>query len=296
MLVRDRADVPELTSVRRVINEWERDATTQLRVGNPAAIEAYQRHDRIHSGDRRDMLDAIYRAWRNDAAAGLATLMIAPDLETAAQLNMRARNDRAASADEQTVDLAAGTRAGIGDRIVTRQNSRKLSIGRQWVKNGDTWTVHAISGDGSVTVAPENGTGRLTLPANYVSEHVELGYAATAYRAQGRTVDSTHVLVNQTTTREVLYVAATRGRLSNDLYVDAYADPDPESSHDLTARPPAETVLRAIVSKPQPDASAHTVIEHIRHHDTPSQFETWSEPELADSIEAEPPSAQLIAP
>ena len=70
------------------------------------------------------------------------------------------------------------------------------------------------------------------LPADYVAEHVELAYASTAHRAQGRTVDTAHAMVSPTTTREVLYVSATRGREHNRLYVDTHYDPDPQTSHD----------------------------------------------------------------
>ena len=46
-----------------------------------------------------------------------------------------------------------------------------------------------------------------------------LGYAVTAYRAQGVTVDTSHVLVDPSMTRENLYVAMTRGRDGNFAYV-----------------------------------------------------------------------------
>jgi hypothetical protein len=32
------------------------------------------------------------------------------------------------------------------------------------------------------------------LPADYVAEHVELAYASSAHRAQGRTVDTAHAM------------------------------------------------------------------------------------------------------
>jgi hypothetical protein len=34
----------------------------------------------------------------------------------------------------------------------------------------------------------------VTLPAGYVAASVELAYAATAHRAQGRTVDTAHLI------------------------------------------------------------------------------------------------------
>ncbi len=46
--------------------------------------------------------------------------------------------------------------------------------------------------------------GRVQLPSAYVDDFVELGYATTTAQAQGRTVDTAHVLVDDTTSREGL--------------------------------------------------------------------------------------------
>ena len=54
--------------------------------------------------------------------------------------------------------------------------------------------------------------GSVVLPASYVAKNVELAYATTAHRAQGRTVDTAHAFVSPTTTREVLYVALREAR------------------------------------------------------------------------------------
>jgi ATP-dependent exoDNAse (exonuclease V) alpha subunit len=78
-----------------------------------------------------------------------------------------------------------------------------------------------------MTVRRANGTGEVVLPADHVARHVELTYAAIAHRTQGRTVDTAHSMVSPATTREVLYVSATRGRHMNQLYVDTRCDPDP---------------------------------------------------------------------
>ena len=114
---------------------------------------------------------------------------------------------------------------------MTRQNQLDLGSSCTWVKNGDRWVVEAAAGDGALTVRRETGGETACLPAAYVSAHVELGYATTAHRAQGRTVDTTHAFVTSTTMREPLYVMATRGRESNILYVDTMYDPDAGTSH-----------------------------------------------------------------
>lgn len=110
-------------------------------------------------------------------------------------------------------------------------------------------------------VRRENGRGEVTLPAAYVRHHVELGYAATAYRAQGRTVDTAHAIVGVTTTREVLYVAATRGRESNTIYADTSNESNVDTSHGPTEERTAHDVLRAVLGNLGAEVSAHTTIE-----------------------------------
>ena len=231
-LVRDREGLaPELTDVRRFHHAWEKRASIELRAGSADAIDAYQAHERIAEGDRDQMLDALYLAWKADTESGQTSLMIASDLGTVSELNARARANRvtAGAVTEDGLTVAGGGTAGVGDLVVTRQNDRRLSTGQRWVRNGDRWIVTATEQDGSMTVQRAIGGGMVVLPAAYVAEHVELAYASSAHRAQGRTVDTAHALVSSTTTREVLYVMATRGRESNRLYVDTHYDPDPQT-------------------------------------------------------------------
>jgi conjugative relaxase-like TrwC/TraI family protein len=240
MLVRDRDLVPELSDVRRFTNAWEKTASVDLRVGNDDALTAYNEHERIVGGGREELLDTLYAAWKHDTENGKTSLMIAGDTATVAELNSRARADRITAGDvtETGLDLANGV-AGVGDQVVTRENNRRLATGTRWVKNGDQWTVTATSGDGSMTVQRAGGGGAVVLPADYVKAHVELGYASTAHRAQGRNVDTAHAMIAAATQREVLYVAATRGRHSNMLYVDTMYDPDVDTSHGpMTERDP----------------------------------------------------------
>jgi hypothetical protein len=60
--------------------------------------------------------------------------------------------------------------------------------------------------------------GEVCLPSEYVRRHVELGYAATVHRAQGMTVERGHALVQDSMTRQQLYVAMTRGQTANHAY------------------------------------------------------------------------------
>jgi hypothetical protein len=104
----------------------------------------------------------------------------------------------------------------------------------------------------------------LTLPVGYVALHVELAYATTAHRSQGDTVDTAHALVIPETSREVLYVAMTRGRQSNTAYVctDTRADGEHGPPEELTA----QDVLEQVLARTGADQAAHEVIraEHDR--------------------------------
>jgi conjugative relaxase-like TrwC/TraI family protein len=263
-LVRDRDGLaPELTDVRRFHHAWEKRASVELRRGSLDAMDAYLANERIADGDRDQMLDALYLAWKDDTESGQTSLMIAGDLRTVSELNDRARGDRVAAGEvsEHGLSVAGGGTAGVGDLVISRQNDRRLSTGQRWVRNGDRWVVTATHQDGTMTAQRANGGGTVNLPTTYVSEHLELAYASSAHRAQGRTVDTAHALVSSTTTREVLYVMATRGRASNRLYVDTHYDPDPQTSHDQANEVvTAKDVLAGVLRNEGADVAAHDII------------------------------------
>ena len=120
--------------------------------------------------------------------------------------------------------------------------------------------------DGSLTLQRRRGSGMVHVPAEYVREHVELAYASTAHRAQGRTVDTAHAMVGPTTTREVLYVSATRGKEANRLYVDTHYDPDPQTSHDDALEPMTPSdVLVGVLRNEGAEVAAHEMIRREHH-------------------------------
>jgi hypothetical protein len=296
LLAKDRDDVPQLHDVRRFRHEWERAASLDLRHGRADATDAYLQHGRVEGGDRESMLDLLYEAWRDDTRAGTRSLMIANDSQTVLDLNNRARADRvlAGAVSAGGVETANGSIVGVGDCVVTRRNQRGLATARGWVKNGDQWTVTNVCADGSIDVGRINGTGRATLPADYVREHVELGYATTAHRSQGRTVETAHAFVSATTLREPLYVMATRGRESNRLYVDTMYDPDIATSHEPPEElAPADT-LRYVLANSGADKSATLTIteEWANSH---SIARLWAEYDTIARMANEERYAALVA-
>ncbi|MDR0284642.1 MAG: relaxase domain-containing protein [Propionibacteriaceae bacterium] len=275
LLVADRDDAPELTDIHRFRHDWEKTASLGLRHGRPDAITAYDAHGRIIGGDLDDMTEGAYHAWRADTTDGRASLLIADSHDTVRELNQRARNERIITGHvdhDHTITLNDGSRASRGDWVITRHNDRRLHAGRTgWVRNGDRWTITRVHDDGAVTIrrAGMRTGGTVTLPADYAAHHLDLGYAVTAHRAQGVTVDTSHCVVTPTTTRENLYVAMTRGRETNTAYVatdrpdDTHGVPHPSDGEERTPR----DVLTGVIHNVGAELSAHQTIQ--------TEAETW---------------------
>ncbi|MBX3099560.1 MAG: relaxase domain-containing protein [Salinibacterium sp.] len=265
LLVREHGGAATLEEVRRFRHAWEKDASLRLRLGDASVLEEYEGHGRVVGGDAETVMDALYEGWRADVDAGLVSVMIAETAEAVGELNGRARLDRILDGQVDpaaAVRLVDGSEASAGDLVLTRNNDRRLSTGRQWVKNGDRWQVVTGHTDGSLTVRRDQPRGGLLrLPAWYVAEHVELAYAVTAHRAQGSTVDTAHSLVRAPSmAREVFYVAMTRGRESNTCYV--VTDQPSLEDHQLSPNElGAREVLAAVLSHVAAEPSVHEAIE-----------------------------------
>lgn len=227
MLVNDRHDVAELKSLHRFKADWEADASKLLRVGKTSVIDQYVANERIFWGLDETIVDEAVEAWKideaqiNDDGTNHVSLLIAPTNEMVERLNQIARKWRIEQGlvdEEKTVEIQNEAVASVGDRIVTRRNARTLKTDHdRWVKNNDEWVIKSIKSDGSIIATA--GEEKVKLPATYVKKFVQLAYATTAHRSQGRTVDTAHTIVDSAASRETFYVAMTRGKQSNKAYI-----------------------------------------------------------------------------
>ena len=213
----------ELATIHRFTQHWEQTATLALRDARPDALDAYLDHDRISAGGIEDHLDAIAQAWTRHHAAGRTVAVTAETNAHVDLLNDAIQTQRRRAGDldpRRAVPIAGDETAGPGDLIVTRRNDRALLDDHgEPVRNRERWHVEALHSDGSLTATRTTGSGTVTLPADYVADHVRLGYAATAHGHQGDTLDVSYTLVSTSTTHRGLYVGATRGRHDNQLHV-----------------------------------------------------------------------------
>ena len=133
------------------------------------------------------------------------------------------------------------------------------------MKNGDRWAVRAVRPDGALDV--NFATRRqVRLPAGYVTEHVALGYAATVHGAQGLTADVCPTVATGAESRQLLYVAMTRGRRGNHLYLTTAAgggDPHSVITRDALLPPTAVDVLTAVLRYDGAQTSAATTSRNL---------------------------------
>lgn len=210
------------------INDQEAAASLNLRqapvVGTDDPWSFYWAHQRITAGDTELMEHQVFAGWQKDQNTGYRVLMIAPNNALVGSLNDRAQAYRIQLGELDArigTMLPNGARALLGDVVVSRRNDRRLVLnrGHDFVKNNDVWTVTGIRPDGSLDVQHRDHHGTATLPVSYVRQYVELGYASTIHRAQGMTYDSAHALLVSGLDRAQGYVATSRGRYCNKIYV-----------------------------------------------------------------------------
>ena len=260
-----------LTELVRFHSAAEAGATLAVRAGDTSGLGFYIDHHRVHVGSDDTAADMAYTAWRTDLRAGRDSMLLAPTNATVDELNARARRDRLADARARRIGrevvLADGLAASIGDIIRTRHNDRSLLLGRNdYVRNGYRYTITAVRAGGSIK-ATQLGTGKhITLPADYVAEHVTLGYAATIDLTQGLTAGfAAHIVGAASLTRQLLYVALTRGRAENHIYLStSEQDPHKILSTKATSPETAVEVLSAVLARDGAQVSATTAEREAR--------------------------------
>jgi hypothetical protein len=220
-----------LSEVWRMCDPDERTASLALRNGGPASVRRaigwYRTHDRLHSGDAITMAADALAAHRTDTAAGKDALLVCDTSEMADALNQRLHHDTV-DADTPTVASARGHSIAVGDLIITRRNDPTIELRNTNhpaaeqipVRNGNRWRVTAINSDnGRLAARRLDDDTAAVFNNDYLREHITYGYAVTVHSAQGVTADTTHAVLSEAATRALFYVAISRGRDANTVYL-----------------------------------------------------------------------------
>jgi Ti-type conjugative transfer relaxase TraA len=216
--IHERHGGVEVHEVRRQHEDWQRDATRDLATGRTgAAIHAYDQNGMVHAAATREQArgDLIER-WDRDRLAEpdrsriilTHTNMEVRELNEAARDQMRDAGDLG---EDVRVTVERGERSfAAGDRVMFLKNERGLGV-----KNGTLGTIEEVNTQ-SLTVRADDGRNVSFDLEDY--NKLDHGYAATIHKAQGMTVDRTHVLATPGMDAHGSYVALSRHRDGMELH------------------------------------------------------------------------------
>jgi Ti-type conjugative transfer relaxase TraA len=208
----------EIGEVRRQRQDWQRDATRDLANGKIGhALDAYRSHNMVHAAATRD--DArknLIERWDRDRQASpeRSRIILTHTNDEVRALNAAARERMRAAGDlgeDVRVTVERGARSfATGDRVMFLQNERGLGV-----KNGTLGAIEHVSQQ-SMSVRIDDGRSVEFDLKDY--NHIDHGYAATIHKAQGMTVDRTHVLATPGLDAHASYVALSRHRDGLELH------------------------------------------------------------------------------
>jgi ATP-dependent exoDNAse (exonuclease V) alpha subunit len=199
-----------------------------------AAVEVLRVHGSVsdHHATPVEAWTKMVDDWLTLRDRGDQVLMLATERAAVAELNRYARAHRVARGDlprrsrtYRALDDHRAIPLAVGDQVILRRNQRLTQPDGTTVavRNGMTGRVVAtrrrsLAVELDTAHRTPGGPSTITLPAGYVGEHVDYGYARTVDTAQGTTVDYSLFTPSTGSSAERAYVALSRGRLTNRIY------------------------------------------------------------------------------
>jgi ATP-dependent exoDNAse (exonuclease V) alpha subunit len=225
--LRHRLGASELTVNRRQVEAWEQRAIDDVRAGNlEQAIAAYAEHDRIEAFEARDDRDRVLISdWWQAHQAGEQPVIYSHRRAQVDQLNSVCQRLRAEDGQLGPERLVVGDRSfAVGDVVVLGANARD----RLSVVNGTTAVVQDLDMSGramTVRTLEEDTPKTVRLPGWYLdaqvrpgqSRRVDLAYARTDMRSQGRTEQRALLALDGAEDMQGGYVQLTRSKHRTDL-------------------------------------------------------------------------------
>jgi hypothetical protein len=258
--LRLRLGASELTVNRRQVEAWEQRAIDDIRAGNlEQAIAAYAEHDRIQAFEAKDDRDrALVSDWWQAQQAGEQPVIYAHRRAQVDQLNAVCQRLRAEHGELGIERLAVGDRSfAVGDVVVLGANARD----RLGVVNGTTAVILELDVPGramTMRTLEDEPPRTVRLPRWYLdaairpgqSRRVDLAYARTDMRSQGRTERRALLALDGVEDMQGGYVQLTRSTDRTDLYLTVGPEPlgpDEERPHPAReARAPEELLARVL--------------------------------------------------
>lgn len=258
----------ELNTIYRQRHEWMKEASMNLaNLEVRDALRAYEHQGHIHQTSRETLAHDIAVAYVDSVKDAQTSIVLAFTRAQVEELNLAIRTQLKQEGllpQKDTISIN-GKSFAIGDNIVFLEND-KTHAGRsrltitdadgvvkkgEYIKNGTQGKIRDINPDGSIQVqvsenlytsitclstsTPKVAIGQPTPEPlrEYAYTAIAHGYAVTAHKAQGQTVDHVFVAASKNMDAKGLYVAMTRHRENVELF---YAKEDFSTFKALTTQ------------------------------------------------------------
>ena len=258
--LRLRLGASELTENRRQVQAWEQRAIEDVRAGRvEEAICAYAEHDRVQAFDIRDDRDrAVLADWWQAHQAGQQPVIYAHRRLQVDQLNRASQRLRAEHGQLGLERLAVGDlQVAVGDQVVLGANA----LERLGVANGTSVEITGLDTRRrtlTVRTLDDEQPKTVTLPRWYLdgevrpgqSRRVDLAYARTDMRSQGRTEQRALLALDGKEDMQGFYVQVTRSIERTDLYLTVGPEPLEEAHpHPAGERLEPERLLGRVMTR-----------------------------------------------
>ncbi len=251
-----------LEEVMRFEAAWEGPASLALRAGDESAVREYGRRGRIVAcGTPQETLrDAADRYVTQRLLGRVSIVTVATNADAAiVASHIRERFVELGYTSDENGIVQLGrddNAAGVGDMVMCRRNEKTLGV-----TNRNVYRLTAVKDDGSVEMVDEQTGHLVNLPAVYVEEDAQLGYASTAHAAEGVTVTGEAItVVTPQMGREALYVGLTRSKTSNVALVSTVPVDEKGRVLDDADHGDAEAIVADRMQLERAELSAHDVL------------------------------------
>lgn len=221
----------ELSNIRRQTTPWQIQASLDLALGHvDKAFDAYQGHDHVHTFKYQQEAKTMLISQWNDvrlANTNESQIILAYTRKDVQELNhlarVQKRNDGELGEDVMFSMERGERKFATNDRVYFLKREDSLSV-----INGTLGTILSINEKTRVMSIQldKDDLNKKPLIVHVNADHykhLEHGYAATVYKAQGVTVDRTYILPSKHYDAHSTYVAMTRHRKSCDIFVSREA-------------------------------------------------------------------------
>ena len=216
-LAKDVLGSATLEEIKRQEKEWERIAVSELAGGDVSkALSSYHEKKQLDIKETpREAIAGLIAAWKENGLSSPAnSAIVAGTNAQVDELNGIAQKERRKGG---FLSRKSFTKAGVtyheGDRILITERDRDRGY-----ENGHLGTVKRINRlTRRAVVQVDDVKPRFVIPFRH-ADAWKLGYAITAFKAQGMTVDRSFSLLSESSQRELAYVQLSRGRQVNHAF------------------------------------------------------------------------------